>query len=134
QGGRGPGSAVVAAEYLLAVAGPRQARPGPGAGAVRAGRGAGGRLRGTGGVLLRAAYRLMDGSTTDVPDSKANDAFFGRPSNQSRNGAFPQVRWVVAAESGTGSLLGAAMGGYRTAEQPLARELLGCLGPGTLVL
>ena len=76
----------------------------------------------------------IDGSTSDVPDSEANDAFFGRPSNQSRDGAFAQVRWVVAAESGTGSLLGAAMGGYRTAEQPLARDLLGCLGPWMLVL
>jgi Transposase DDE domain len=78
----------------------------------------------------------MDGSVTDVPDSKENDAFFGRPSNQSRDGAFAQVRWVVAAESGTGSLLGAAMGGYRTAEQPLARDLLRqeCFGPGMLVL
>jgi len=78
----------------------------------------------------------MDGSVTDVPDGKPNDEFFGRPSNQSRDGAFPQVRWVVAAESGTGSLLGAAMGGYRTAEQPLARDLLRqeCFGPGMVVL
>src|SRR5207245_7470407 len=78
----------------------------------------------------------MDGSVTDVPDSKANDAFFGRPSNQSRDGAFAQVRWVVAAESGAGSLLGGARGGYRTAEQPLARDLLRgeCFGPGMLVL
>src|SRR5580693_2330026 len=78
----------------------------------------------------------VDGSVTDVPGSEENDAFFGRPSNQSRDGAFPQVRWVAAAESGTGSLLGAAMGGYRTAEQPLARDLLRqeCFGPGMLVL
>ena len=78
----------------------------------------------------------VDGSVTDVPDSEENAAFFGRPSNQSRDGAFAQVRWVVAAESGTGSLLGAALGGYRTAEQPLARDLLGqeCFGPGMLVL
>ena len=76
----------------------------------------------------------MDGSTTDVPDSQENDAFFGRPSNQSRDGAFPQARWAVAAESGTGSLLGAAIGAYRTAEQSLARDLLGCFGPGMLVL
>jgi hypothetical protein len=76
----------------------------------------------------------IDGSVTDVPDSEENDAFFGRPSNQSRDGAFPQVRWVAAAESGTGSLLGAAMGPYRSAEQPLALDLLGCFGPGMVVL
>jgi hypothetical protein len=76
----------------------------------------------------------IDGSVTDVPDSEKNAAFFGRPSNQSRDGAFPQARWVAAAESGTGSLLGAAIGRYTDAEQPLAADLLGCFGPGMLVL
>jgi hypothetical protein len=76
----------------------------------------------------------MDGSVTDVPDSKENGAFFGRPSSQSRDGAFPQARWVAAAESGTGSLLGASIGPYRSAEQPLALDLLHCFGPGMLVL
>ena len=34
----------------------------------------------------------VDGSVTDVPDGEANAGFFGRPSNASRDGAFPQVR------------------------------------------
>ena len=37
----------------------------------------------------------VDGSTTDVPDSKENDEHFGRPSNATRAGAFPQVRWLA---------------------------------------
>ena len=60
----------------------------------------------------------MDGSTTDVPDTKENDAHFGRPCNASRDGAFPQVRWLVAAESGTGALLGASFGPYTVGERP----------------
>ncbi|MGH3289264.1 MAG: IS4 family transposase [Streptosporangiaceae bacterium] len=78
----------------------------------------------------------IDGSTSDVPDSAANDEHFGRPSSQARDGAFPQVRWLAAAESGTGSLLGASMGPYRDSEQALARDLLeqGCFGPRMLVL
>src|SRR5258708_21719380 len=76
----------------------------------------------------------MDGSVTDVPDSDENDAFFGRPSNQSRDGAFPQVRWVAAAESGTGALAGAVFGPYGMGEQTLALDLLHCFGPGMLVL
>jgi hypothetical protein len=78
----------------------------------------------------------LDGSTSDVPDSAANDEHFGRPSNQARDGAFPQVRWLAAAESGTGSLLGASIGPYRDSEQALARDLLeqGCSGPGMVVL
>ena len=65
-GGAGPGRlgrcragpAVAAAEHLLFVAGPRQARRRPGADAVRAGGRADGRGRGTGRVLLRAAGGL----------------------------------------------------------------------------
>ena len=76
----------------------------------------------------------MDGSVTDVPDGEKNAAFFGRPSSQSRDGAFPQARWVAAAESGTGSLLGAAVGRYAGAGQVLAADLLGCCGPGMVVL
>jgi Insertion element 4 transposase N-terminal/Transposase DDE domain len=76
----------------------------------------------------------MDGSSTDLPDTKDNDEYFGRPSNATRAGAFPQVRWVVAAESGTGALIGAALGAYTVGEQTLARDLLGAFGPGMLVL
>jgi hypothetical protein len=76
----------------------------------------------------------MDGSTTDVPDTKENDEHFGRPSNATRAGAFPQVRWVVAAESGTGALIGATIGPYTVGEQTLARDLLAAFGPEMLVL
>ena len=76
----------------------------------------------------------MDGSTTDVPDSKANDAHFGRPCNATRAGAFPQVRWLAAAESGTGALVGATIGPYTVGEQTLARDLLPAFGAGMLVL
>ena len=123
-----------AAEHLLSVARARETGRGPGADAVRAGGGPAGADEAPGVFCCGLRVVSMDGSTTDVPDSRENDAFFGRPSNQSRDGAFPQVRWVAAAESGTGSLLGAAMGPYRTAEQPLALDLLHCFGPGMLVL
>ena len=78
----------------------------------------------------------IDGSASDVPDSPPNGEHFGRPSNQARDGAFPQVRWLAAAESGTGSLLGASLGPYRGSEQALARDLLDqeCFGPGMLIL
>jgi hypothetical protein len=76
----------------------------------------------------------LDGSTTDLPNSPENAAFFGRPSNDKREGAFPQVRWVAAAESGTGALSGAAFGPYAAGEQTLAVDLLPVFGPGMLVL
>jgi hypothetical protein len=44
------------------------------------------------------------------------------------------VRWLAAAESGTGALLGATFGPYTVGEQTLARDLLPALGPGMVVL
>jgi hypothetical protein len=76
----------------------------------------------------------MDGSTTDVPDTRDNDEHFGRPSNATRAGAFPQVRWLAAAESGTGALIGATIGPYTVGEQTLAVDLLPAFGAGMLVL
>jgi len=86
---------------------------------------------------FRCGLRVVpvDGSASDVPDSPANAGLSGRPSNQARDGAFPQVHWLAAAEPGTGSLLGEPMGPYRESEQALARDLLEqqCPGPGMLV-
>src|SRR5512135_3906416 len=76
----------------------------------------------------------MDGSTCDVPDTDDNRAVFGGPGNDKRDGAFPQVRWVVAAESGTGALLEATIGAYTTGEQTLARDILGAFSAEMLVL
>src|SRR4249919_1253443 len=76
----------------------------------------------------------MDGSSTDVPDTKDNDEYFGRLSNATRAGAFPQVRWLAAAESGTGALVGATIGPYTVGEQTLARDLLPAFGPNMVVL
>ena len=76
----------------------------------------------------------VDGSSTDVPNSKGNDEYFGRPSNATGDGAFPQVRWLAAAESGTGALVGATIGPYTVGEQTLALDLLPAFGPGMLVL
>ena len=76
----------------------------------------------------------VDGSSTDVPHSQENDEYFGRPSNATGDGAFPQVRWLAAAESGTGALVGATIGPYTVGEQTLALDLLPAFGAGMLVL
>lgn len=76
----------------------------------------------------------VDGSTTDLPDTPANAGFFDRPGNGTRDGAFPQARWLAAAESGTGALVGACFGAYTVGEQTLALDLLPVFTPGMLVL
>lgn len=76
----------------------------------------------------------VDGSSTDVPDTAENRKVFGGPSNDRRDGAFPQVRWVVAAESGTGALIGATFGAYTCGEQSMLEDLLGSFTGEMMVL
>lgn len=81
--------------------------------------------------------RLMsvDGTVLDVPDTADNAAEFGRPgSGRGEGSAFPQLRLVGLGECGTHALTGVAMGACTTGETTLARDLLGSLAPGMLVL
>jgi hypothetical protein len=95
-----------------------------------------------GGLLVTA----WDGTTLAVPDTPANAAAFGRPGAGRRRGGaaaaepraqFPQARLVALVACGTRALLGAAIGPVRgpgSGEGMLARDLLGCLRPGMLLL
>ena len=48
--------------------------------------------------------------------------------------AFPQARVVAVAECGTHTVFDAVVGSYGTAEVVLARELIGRVRPGILLL
>ena len=91
----------------------------------------------TRGAFYRG-LRLMsfDGTCLDVADTEANDEAFGRPGSSRREGggAFPQLRLVGLAESGTHAITGAALGPYTSSEQELCDELIGTLGEGMLLL
>jgi len=78
----------------------------------------------------------IDGTCLDVADTPANDREFGRPGSSRREGggAFPQLRIVALAESGTHAIFDAALGGYENSERGLAEELFGSLSEGMLCL
>lgn len=78
----------------------------------------------------------VDGTCLDVADTEHNDAEFGRPGSSRREGggAFPQLRMVALAESGTHAIFDAALGPYASAERTLAGQLWGSLGEGMLCL
>lgn len=78
----------------------------------------------------------IDGTCLDVADTPGNDVEFGRPGSHRRDGggAFPQLRVVALAESGTHAIFDAAMGPYSTSERVLADRLWGSLVPGMLCL
>lgn len=77
----------------------------------------------------------LDGSSLDVADTQANEARFGRPASpRGGQSGFPQMRFVVLAETGTHVLFGAQIGGYRTSESELAKTVISRLEPGMLCL
>lgn len=78
----------------------------------------------------------LDGTCLDVADTPANEQEFGRPGSSRREGggAFPQLRLVALAETGTHAICAAAMGPLRRSENELADGLLGGLMPGMLCL
>ncbi len=91
---------------------------------------------GTPGSWL-AGRRLVavDGTCLDLPDSVANDVFFGRPGvNKGERSAFPQARVVALAECGTHAIFEAVIGAYTASEASLSTQLLGRLQPGMLCL
>jgi hypothetical protein len=76
----------------------------------------------------------VDGMCLDLPDNAENGAEFGYPGNDGGRGPFPQIRVVGLGECGTRGVLGAATSPLATGEQVLARQLLGKLAPGDLLL
>jgi len=85
---------------------------------------------------LVSGMRLVaiDGMCLDLPDNEENGAEFGYPGNGGGRGPFPQIRVAGLAECGTRAVLGAATSGLAAGEQPLARQLLGRLSRGDLLL
>jgi hypothetical protein len=78
----------------------------------------------------------LDGTCLDVADTPENEQAFGRPGSSRREGggAFPQLRLVGLAESGTHAICDAALGPYSSSEKALADQLLGSLQQEMLCL
>jgi hypothetical protein len=91
----------------------------------------------TAGAWYRG-WRLVavDGTTFDLPDTDANDAFFGRPgsSRGRRRGAYPQARMTAVVECGTHAVFAAEVGPLSVHETVLARRLFDRLTAGMLLL
>ncbi len=81
-------------------------------------------------------YRLMaiDGTIFNTAETQANEAAFGRSSNQYGKGAYPQVRCVLLAECGTHAVVELELSRYDVSEVHGAHHLLDELGRDTLVL
>ena len=90
---------------------------------------------GTRGAWL-GSWRLMaiDGTVFDVADTPGNEAAFDRYRGPDKPGPFPQARVVGLAECGTHAIVVADIGGVRTGEHELARNLIPFIEPDMLVM
>src|SRR2546430_11646206 len=91
--------------------------------------------RGTRGAWL-GPRRLMaiDGFVLDIPDTRENDAAFGRSGGGKNPAPFPPVRPVGLGGCGTHAIVAARLAAWRGSERAPARELLSGFGPGQAVL
>ena len=88
-----------------------------------------------GSFLAGRRMVAIDGTTFDVADTAANDAFFGRPGvAKGERSAFPQARVVAVAECGTHAMFDAEIGAYTTSELALSKPLIDRLQPGMVLL
>lgn len=76
----------------------------------------------------------LDGSTMETADNQENEAAFGRPGASRGQSSYPQIRFVSLVENGTHILFGTQLGGCRTGEATLAREVILHLESGMLCL
>lgn len=83
-------------------------------------------------------WRLVafDGTTFTVPDTKENDAQFGRPGSPRGDGkgAYPQAQAACLVELGTHAVFDARLEPYRVSENTLIEEMFSALRAGMLVL
>src|SRR5689334_24480083 len=76
----------------------------------------------------------LDGTTIDLPDAPDLVTRFGRPAASRGESAFPQLRLLALAETGTHAMFAAAFDHIDIGETTLARRLLDHLQPGMLCL
>lgn len=81
--------------------------------------------------------KIVDGSTSTMADTAANQAEFPQSRNQKTGLGFPILRFVVCLSLSVGTVLECALGacrGKKTGEQSLFRQMWNVFQPGDIVL
>lgn len=90
-----------------------------------------------GGPGFLHGWRLVavDGTTLDIPDTPANERFYGRPGTKTESKSpFPQARVLGLVECGTHLVIGAVVSGFDTSELDLYPGLLDRVDSSMLLL
>lgn len=92
------------------------------------------RRTGGGGQLGQRPVKVVDGSTTQLPDTARNQKRYPQPSSQKAGCGFPVMRFVALLSLKTGAILQVVMASLRSHDLRLFRRLWQDLQTGDIVL
>ena len=76
----------------------------------------------------------MDGSSTQLPDTRENQQRYPQPSTQKRGGGFPVLKFLLLFSLNSGSVLNVIMASLHNHDLRLLRQLQGELKQGDILL
>jgi hypothetical protein len=89
---------------------------------------------GSGGQLQGRPVKVVDGSTTQLPDTRPNQKRYPQPSSQKPGCGFPVIRFVALLSLNSGAILKVMMDSLRSHDLRLFRRLWRFLKTGDIVL
>jgi Transposase DDE domain len=92
------------------------------------------RRAGSGGQLQARPVKVVDGSTTQLPDTRKNQKRFPQSSTQQPGCGFPVLKFLVLFSLGSGAILRVVMGSLHHHDLRLFRRLWEQLKSGDIVL
>ena len=92
------------------------------------------RRAGSGGQLAGRSVKVVDGSTTQLPDTPQNQKRFPQPSSQKPGCGFPVIRLVVLMSLSSGAILQVMLDSLRSHDLRLFHRLWPFLKAGDIVL
>jgi hypothetical protein len=92
------------------------------------------RRAGPGGQLQGRPVKVVDGSTTQLPDTRQNQKRFPQPSSQKPGCGFPVIRFVALLSLNSGAILQVMLDSLRSHDLRLFRRLWRFLQLGDIVL
>lgn len=86
------------------------------------------------GQLQGRPVKVVDCSTTQLPDTKKNQQRYPQPSSQKRGCGFPLIKFLVLFSLSSGAILRVTLGHWRNHDVRLLRDLLDALQKGDILL
>ena len=89
---------------------------------------------GSGGRLAGRPVKVVDGSSTQLPDTATNQKRYPQPSKQKAGCGFPVLKFLLLFSLNSGSVLNAVMASLHNHDLRLLRQLQGELKKGDILL